>query len=62
MGTVDAFSIPGLRLWFNSSDHLPQHLHVTKRGEWEIRVFFLECADGHLAHDKKWGAKKPLVN
>lgn len=59
MGKVDTFTIPGLRLWFNSSDHLPQHLHITKRGEWEIRVFFLECADGYLAHDQKWAVKKP---
>lgn len=59
MGQVEAFTIQGLQLWFNSSDHLPQHLHVKRRGEWEIRVFFLECAENHLAHEQKWGRKKP---
>jgi hypothetical protein len=59
LGQVDAFTIQGLTLWFHSSDHLPQHLHVKKRGEWEIRVFFLECTAGNLVHEHKWGRKSP---
>lgn len=62
MGRVDAFSVHGLQLWFNSSDHLPQHFHVKRRGEWEIRVFFLECTENHLAYEHKWGRKKPSTN
>jgi hypothetical protein len=59
LGQVEAFTIQGLQLWFNSSDHLPQHLHVKRRGEWEIRVFFLECTEGQLAYEHKWGRKQP---
>ncbi|HXW92552.1 MAG TPA: DUF4160 domain-containing protein [Terriglobales bacterium] len=56
MGKVDAFTLPGIEAWFNSSDHMPPHIHVKRRGEWEIRVFFLECAKGHLAYNIKWGS------
>ena len=40
MGKVDAVVLEGLDLWFNSSDR-PPHLHARRRGEWEIRVYFL---------------------
>lgn len=59
MGQVEAFTLQGLKLWFNSSDHLPQHLHVMRRGDWELRVYFLECTENHLAFDHKWGRKSP---
>lgn len=55
VGKVDAFTIDGLEIWFNSSDHLPEHIHVKRRGAWEIRVYFLLCADGRLEFDYKWG-------
>jgi hypothetical protein len=55
VGKVDAFVIDGLVLWFNSSDHLPAHIHVKRHGAWEIRVYFLFCADGRLEFDYKWG-------
>ena len=48
MGKVDAFSIDGLRLWFNSSDHRPPHFHVKKPGDWEIRVFILTTQENSL--------------
>jgi hypothetical protein len=41
LGEVDAFSIPGLKCYFGSNDHYPQHFHVLKRGHWIIRVFIL---------------------
>jgi hypothetical protein len=41
LGEVDAFSIPGLKCYFGSNDHYPQHFEVLKRGQWVIRVFFL---------------------
>ncbi|MGH9892219.1 MAG: DUF4160 domain-containing protein [bacterium] len=59
MGRVDAFEVPGLRLWFNSSDHLPVHFHASRRGEWEIRVYFLLCSEGYLEYDLKWGDVPP---
>ena len=41
MGRVDAFKLPGVQLWFYSSDHAPPHFHAKRSGEWEIRVYFL---------------------
>lgn len=58
MGRVDCIVIEGLHFWFNSSDHLPPHFHVTKTSEWEIRIYFLRCVRGHLDFDRKWG-KRP---
>jgi Domain of unknown function (DUF4160) len=55
LGKVDCIAIEGLRFWFNSNDHLPPHFHVTKTGEWEIRVYFLRCVDSHLDFDRNWG-------
>ena len=48
MGKVEAFTLEGLELWFNSSDHLPPHVHIKRRGKWEIRVFFLDCTDSKV--------------
>jgi Domain of unknown function (DUF4160) len=59
VGKIDCIQIAGLRLWFNSSDHLPHHIHVTKTGEWEIRIYFLRCAEGRLDFDVKWGVGPP---
>ncbi len=59
MGRVDAFSLEGLDLWFNSSDHLPAHIHVGRRSAWEIRVYFLLCTEEGLEFDLKWGKGPP---
>jgi hypothetical protein len=59
VGKVDAVVLEGLDLWFNSSDHLPPHLHARRRGEWEIRVYFLLCTDDELVFDCKWTKKNP---
>jgi len=59
VGRVAAFALDGLEIWFNSSDHLPPHIHVKQRGEWEIRVFFLLCIDSRLEFNRKWGKKDP---
>ena len=59
MGRVDAVALKGLDLWFNSLDHLPPHFHAKRRGEWEIRVYFLLCTDYELAFDVKWAKKAP---
>ncbi len=48
MGRVDAFSVAGLELWFNSSDHLPPHFHARRalealqEGALRFRVELLE--------------------
>lgn len=59
LGRVDCIAAEGLRLWFNSNDHLPPHFHATRTGEWEIRVYFLRCAERHLDFDLKWGQRPP---
>jgi hypothetical protein len=38
VGKVDCFSLAGLDIYFNSSDHRPPHFHVGC-ADWEIRVF-----------------------
>jgi hypothetical protein len=61
LGQVEAFEIDGLKLWINSSDHLPPHFHAKRRGQWEIRVFFLTCTDKNLDFNVKFqfGKKGP---
>jgi hypothetical protein len=59
VGKVDAFTIPGLDLWFNSSDHLPPHFHARKPGTWEIRVYFLLCTEKSMVYDIKWPSHDP---
>ena len=59
MGQVEAFELEGLKLWINSSDHLPPHFHVSRRGQWEMRVFFLECSENNLVFEIKWSRKGP---
>ena len=54
MGKVDAFTIDGVEVWFNSSDHTPPHFHASRSGKWEIRVHFLLCTKANLVFDKKW--------
>ena len=61
MGRVDAFAVPGVELWFNSSDHLPPHFHASRVGEWEVRVFFLLCTDEHLEWSLKWKDRRRAV-
>lgn len=53
MGKVGVFTIAGLDLWFNSSDHLPPHFHATKVGHWEVRVFILSTTATTLAWELK---------
>ena len=45
LATVTAFQISGLKIWFWSNDHEPPHFHVKRRGEWEVKVFFLLTPD-----------------
>ena len=59
LGKVDAFTIGGLDLWFNSHDHGPPHFHARRPGDWEIRVYFLSCTENALDFDMKWGREAP---
>jgi hypothetical protein len=59
LGQVEAFAIEGVKLWINSSDHAPPHFHAKRRGQWEIRVFFLECTEHRLSFNVKWGRRGP---
>ena len=52
---MDAFAIAGLELRFHSSDHLPHHVHVSRTGKWEIRVWFMTCAEDCLHFSTSWG-------
>lgn len=42
MGQLQAFQLPGCRLWFHTGDHGPPHFHAGVVDAWEIRVFFLQ--------------------
>jgi Domain of unknown function (DUF4160) len=48
MAKLACFTIPGIELWFFSHDHLPPHFHAKRRGQWEIRVFFLESSANEM--------------
>jgi hypothetical protein len=48
MAKLECFAIPGVELWFFSQDHLPPHFHAKRRGQWEVRVFFLEGSRGKM--------------
>jgi hypothetical protein len=53
MGKVDCFEIPGLTCWFWSNDHDPPHFHVERKGEWELKVKFLETEEEMF--ELEWG-------
>jgi len=61
LGKVESFTVSGLHLWFNSSDHHPPHFHVKRKGAWEIRVFILTTNEKDLDFNVKlqYGKKKP---
>jgi hypothetical protein len=41
MGDVEAFAVPGIKCYFPSADHYPQHFEAYRRGKYVVRVFFL---------------------
>ncbi len=53
MGSVSVFSCQGIKLWFNSSDHQPPHLHAKKPGEWEVRVHIVTGLCGVVWRQKR---------
>jgi hypothetical protein len=63
VGDVDAFAIPGLKCYFGSEDHYPQHFEVLRRGEWRIRVYFLRTSNKNgLVFDYKKAPRRAEVS
>lgn len=48
MAKLECFAIPGIELWFFSHDHLPPHFHAKRKGQWEVRVFFLRGSTNEM--------------
>lgn len=44
MPKVACFAVAGVRLWFNSNDHMPPHFHAEKVREWQVRVYLIDGA------------------
>jgi hypothetical protein len=61
MPRLEAFDIPGLALLFYSDDHEPPHFHVKRRGEWELRVFFLECTATYLEAEVVFSKRRKMI-
>ena len=57
MATVQAFEVPGLKMWFWSYVHEPPHLHAKREGEWEVKVHFLRASREMI--ELVWADKKP---
>ena len=47
MALLQAFQLPGCRLWFHTGDHGPPHFHAGVMDAWEIRVYFLQEPPEH---------------
>jgi hypothetical protein len=45
MAKLKCFSMDGVDLWFWPNDHEPPHFHAKRKGEWELRVKFLESRE-----------------
>jgi hypothetical protein len=63
MAKLDCFTIGGIELWFFSNDHLPPHFHAKRKGQWEVRVYFLESRMSEM-FDVVWlkGKEVPRVD
>jgi hypothetical protein len=48
-----------MRLWFYSNDHEPAHFHAKRRGQWELRVRFLE--EGNAMFEMIWRKTKKIT-
>jgi hypothetical protein len=55
VGRVECFELAGLDMRFPANDHLPYHFHVTRPGEWMIKVVILRSSRKHgLFHEIVW--------
>ncbi len=57
MASVRAFQFPGLKMWFWSLDHESPHFHAKRRGEWEVKVYFLRRPSEMI--EVEWADKAP---
>jgi hypothetical protein len=60
VAVLKSFSIVGLKLWFYSNDHEPPHFHAKRKGEWEVKVKFLE--DSSQMFEVIWSGKKTQMS
>ena len=56
MGKVDCFNIEGVDCWFWSDDHEPPHFNAKRKGEWEVRVFFMKTK-AKMIEPTKWSGR-----
>jgi hypothetical protein len=60
MPQVECIVFDGLEARLYSSDHEPPHFHLKRRGEWELRVYFLE--NERAMFETVWAKKVPAVS
>jgi Domain of unknown function (DUF4160) len=61
MAKLECFTIGGIELWFFSNDHLPPHFHAKRKGQWEVRVYFLESTTSEM-FNVVWGKEVPRAD
>jgi hypothetical protein len=52
MGKVSCFDLEGIYCWFNSLEHRPPHFHARRKGQWHVRVFFLNAESNMIERAK----------
>jgi hypothetical protein len=64
MAKLECFTIAGIELWFFPNDHLPPHFHPKRKGQWEVRVYFLQSTTSEMFNvvwlrgkEEEWEAK-----
>jgi hypothetical protein len=60
MANLTCFSIAGIKLWFYSNDHEPPHFHAKRKGEWEVKIHFLQGPARMF--ELVWAAKKKQMS
>jgi len=60
MAKLKCFSISGVDLWFYPNDHEPAHFHAKRKGEWEVKVYFLNGPREML--ELVWTTKKAQMS
>src|SRR5436305_5986570 len=60
MANLRCFSIAGMKLWFYPNDHEPPHFHAKRKGEWEMKVLFLQPS-GQM-FEVVWAGKKKQMS
>ena len=49
-----------MKLWFYPNDHEPPHFHAKRKGEWEMRILFLQGPEEMF--ELVWTAKKKQMS